>query len=154
MKAKDNRLFRARKAGLSLQLLLTLAAIALNSLELLGIADLGETGALARRLLRLALPWAAPALLPIQLLIHHNLTNGSHNMPWLARIWQLLLGLALLGLWWWLGQVRLDLSGAEEWLLAGVYDPVLRSAPAIALYDGIQRLQNVLCDMLLKRRAG
>lgn len=149
MEVRDNDLFRARKTGLSLLVLAFLGAAVLNSLSLLGILA-GERTEGIRSLLTLALPWLGPALLLIQLPFHPRLGSGSHNMPWAARAGELLLGLALLGLFWFLRRFGPDFSGAGDWLHEGVFAPLLLSAGSISLYEGIMLIQNCLCDLLLK----
>lgn len=150
--AKDNDLFRARRHGLTLQLLMTVVTMLLNSLALLGILELSDQVEFLRRFLRLILPWAAPFLLPFQLLIHRDLFSGSHTMPWLLRLGQLAAGLALLLFWWWLGRQGMDFSGAGDWLRAGIFDPIVRSARGICLYEGVMLLQDLVFDMIPPRQ--
>ena len=101
--ARDNDLFTARRHGLTLQLLMTLVTMLLNSLTLLGILELSGGVEVLRRFLRLILPWAAPFLFPFQLLI------------------------------------------------AGIFDPIVRSARGVALYEGVMLLQDVIFDMIPPR---
>lgn len=150
--ARDNDLFTARRHGLTLQLLMTLVTMLLNSLTLLGILELSGGVEVLRRFLRLILPWAAPFLFPFQLLIHRDLIgSGSHTMPWLLRLGQTVLALGLLLFWWWLGRQGMDFSGAGDWLRAGIFDPIVRSARGVALYEGVMLLQDVIFDMIPPR---
>ena len=149
---RDNDLFYSRRHGLTLQLLMTIVTMLLNSLALLGILELSDSVEFLRRFLRLVLPWAAPFLLPFQLLIHRDLIgSGSHDMPWLLRLGQTAAALGLLLFWWWLGRQGMDFSGAGDWLRAGIFDPIVRSARGICLYEGVMLLQDVVFDMIPPR---